>query len=73
MTAIRLDQQIGMLVLPEPAGRVPGTLSALGIHAMRWLRNRRAERLMSSLSDEQLHDMGISRADIARVVWHGRD
>ncbi len=73
MTAIRLDRQIGVLALPEPMRRAPGTLSALGLHAVRWLRNRRAERLMSFLSDEQLRDMGISRADIARVVWHGRD
>ena len=73
MTAIRLDRQMGMLALPEPTRRASGTLSALGLRAMRWLRNRRAERLMSSLPDERLRDMGITRADITRVVWHGRD
>ena len=73
MTAIRLDRQMGMLALPEPARRASGTLSALGLRAMRWLRNRRAERLMSSVSDERLRDMGITRAEIARVVWHGRN
>jgi len=33
----------------------------------------RARRELEGMSDDLLHDMGISRSDIAYVVSHGRD
>lgn len=36
-----------------------------------WQRHR-DENLLQALSDHQLRDLGISRADISHVVHHGR-
>ena len=36
-----------------------------------WARNR-DEKLLQTLSDHQLRDLGIGRGDIGRVVRHGR-
>jgi uncharacterized protein YjiS (DUF1127 family) len=38
----------------------------------RWLRYRDALRELSSLSESQLSDIGLSRGDIARVARQGR-
>jgi uncharacterized protein YjiS (DUF1127 family) len=73
MTAIRLARPGGILALPGFPGRASGLLDGVGARVGRWLRNRMAERQMSAMTDEQLRDIGITRADIARAAWHGRD
>ena len=35
------------------------------------LRNRQGERHLWEMSEHQLHDLGITRDDIRRVVWQG--
>ena len=72
MTAIRLARQPEILALPDFQGRAAGILDLVGAQVGRWVRNRRAERQMSEMTDEQLHDIGITRADVARAAWHGR-
>ena len=72
MTAIRLDRPTGTLALPGFPGHATGLLDLVRARVGRWLRNRRAERQMSALSDHELRDIGITRADIARAAWHGR-
>ena len=41
-----------------------------GIH--RWLRYRETVRELSRLSDRDLDDLGINRADISSVAWDRR-
>jgi uncharacterized protein YjiS (DUF1127 family) len=73
MTAIRLDRPADTLALPGFQERAAGLLDLVGAQVGRWMRNRRAERQMSGMTDDQLRDIGITRADIARVAWQGRD
>jgi uncharacterized protein YjiS (DUF1127 family) len=75
MNATHVDRHAGAAALPDLdlGARARGAVNALAAMAARWLRNRAAERQMSELSDFQLRDLGIGRADIARVAWHGRD
>jgi uncharacterized protein YjiS (DUF1127 family) len=73
MTAIRLPRQAESVVLPDFRGRAVGFLDLVGARVGRWLRNRRAQRQLSAMSDDQLRDIGITRADIVRAAWRGRD
>jgi len=75
MNATRVERHAGAAVLPdlELGALARGAVIAVAVMAARWLRNRAAERQLSELSDFQLRDLGIGRADIARVAWHGRD
>ena len=39
-----------------------------GVHAvMEWHRARQTRRILSRLSDHELHDIGLSRSDIPRL------
>jgi uncharacterized protein YjiS (DUF1127 family) len=73
MTAIRLARQAESVVLPDFRGRAAGFLDLVGAQFGRWLRNRRGERQLSAMGDDQLRDLGITRADIVRAAWNGRD
>lgn len=52
-------------MLSRAARAVAGRLTGI------WARNR-DEKLLQTLSDHQLRDLGIGRGDIGRVVRHGR-
>lgn len=52
-------------MLSRAARAVTGRLTGI------WARNR-DEKLLQTLSDHQLRDLGIGRGDIGRVVRHGR-
>jgi uncharacterized protein YjiS (DUF1127 family) len=55
--------------------RGPGLMQSAGTMvagAVQAWRARRADRAMSLLSDEMLHDIGVSRGEIFEVVRHGR-
>jgi uncharacterized protein YjiS (DUF1127 family) len=56
---------VGLDVLRRAAQRVRGRLAGA------WARHR-DEKLLQTLSDHQLRDLGIGRGDIERVVRHGR-
>ena len=75
MSAVRVERHAGVSTLADLdlGAHVRGAANAMVEIAARWLRNRAAERHMSELSDSQLHDLGITRSDIRRVAWHGRD
>jgi uncharacterized protein YjiS (DUF1127 family) len=51
------------------AARLLRVAGGCGGAAARYLRNRRGERQLAEMSDHQLHDLGITRGDIARVAW----
>jgi uncharacterized protein YjiS (DUF1127 family) len=38
-----------------------------------WREHRKAIKQLNKLTDRELNDMGISRADIDRLVWLGED
>jgi uncharacterized protein YjiS (DUF1127 family) len=38
-----------------------------------WREHRKAIKQLNKLTDRELSDMGISRADIDRLVWLGED
>ena len=38
-----------------------------------WREHRNTIKQLNSLSDKELNDIGISRADIDRLVWLGED
>jgi uncharacterized protein YjiS (DUF1127 family) len=38
----------------------------------RWHRSREAIRMLHGFSDCALRDIGLDRAGLADVVWHGR-
>ena len=38
----------------------------------RWRRSREATRMLHSLSDSALRDIGLDRSSITYAVWHGR-
>jgi uncharacterized protein YjiS (DUF1127 family) len=40
--------------------------------ALRAHARRRDERILREMADYQLHDLGIARADVPRVVREGR-
>ncbi len=58
-------------------GMASGTasLNAMALHllarAMRAYRNHKAERELMQASDAMLKDIGITRSEIAGVVWLG--
>ncbi len=52
-------------LLRRAVGMVMGRLTGV------WARHR-DEKLLQTLSDHQLRDLGIGRGDIGRVVRHGR-
>jgi uncharacterized protein YjiS (DUF1127 family) len=54
-------------------GRFHAFLIALAAHLKRMRETRRAVIELSQLSDHQLRDIGISRAEIDHAVHHGRD
>ncbi|MDY0873994.1 DUF1127 domain-containing protein [Dongia rigui] len=54
-------------------GRLHAFLIALGAQLKRMREERRAVIELSHLSDHQLRDIGISRAEIDHAVQHGRD
>lgn len=74
MSAVRVERHAGASSLAdlELGECARSTASAMIEIAARWLRNRAAERQLTELSDAQLNDLGIARADISRVAWHGR-
>ena len=49
-----------------------GGIGALFAGALQSWRARQADRVMAGLSDHMLHDIGVSRGEIAEVVRHGR-
>ena len=38
-----------------------------------WREHRRVIKELNSLTDKELHDIGINRSDIDRLVWLGED
>ena len=38
-----------------------------------WREHRRVIKELNSLTDKELNDIGINRADIDRLVWLGED
>ncbi len=38
-----------------------------------WREHRRTIKTLNMLTDKELNDIGISRADIDRLVWLGED
>jgi len=38
-----------------------------------WREHRKTIKQLNSLTDKELNDIGISRADIDRLVWLGED
>lgn len=38
-----------------------------------WREHRRVIKELNSLSDKELNDIGLNRADIDRLVWLGED
>lgn len=38
-----------------------------------WREHRKAIKQLNKLTDRELNDMGISRADVDRLVWLGED
>ena len=38
-----------------------------------WREHRNAIKQLNALTDKELNDIGISRADIDRLVWLGED
>jgi uncharacterized protein YjiS (DUF1127 family) len=47
-------------------------LSAAVDAAFRFHAQRRDERVLRAMADHQLHDLGITRSDVPRVVREGR-
>ena len=72
MSAIRVGRHAGATVLPDPLAGVRAATASMVTTLARWLHNRAGQRQLSALSDDQLRDLGIARADIGRVAWHGR-
>lgn len=54
-------------------GRIQAFFIALGAQMKRMRDERRAISDLSQLTDHQLRDIGISRAEIDHSVHHGRD
>lgn len=75
MSAVRVERHVGASALADLdlGAHVRGAADAVIEIAARWMRNRAAERQMAELSDARLDDLGITRTEISRVVWHGRD
>ena len=62
----------GLSTARHREGAHPGRISAFfGILAAEW-RARRAMRRIDSLSDEMLHDIGLTRGEIDSAVRYGR-
>lgn len=38
-----------------------------------WREHRKAIKLLNTLSDKQLKDIGVNRSDIDRMVWLDED
>ncbi|ETX29854.1 hypothetical protein RISW2_19540 [Roseivivax isoporae LMG 25204] len=49
------------------AGRVGAVIASAYAALVDWRDARRTERLLSSLSDRELDDIGLTRSDILRV------
>ncbi len=47
-------------------------LSSILIGLHRWLRYRESVRHLSQFTDRELQDLGITRGEIAFVIWRGR-
>lgn len=42
-------------------------------YIMTWRKHRKVIKELNKLTDKQLHDIGITRGDIDRLVWLGED
>jgi uncharacterized protein YjiS (DUF1127 family) len=71
-SASRQPRGFGNTRLVSPLAVAAEALQALGSWLAAFLRRRRDARLLSGLSDHVLHDIGITRSDIERVVRGGR-
>ncbi len=60
---------------PSPlsvGGQIGGIFVSAVNTATQWREARRTERLLSELTDRELADVGLTRADIPRVARRGR-
>ncbi len=55
------------------ADRISGVLALVKVQVARRAVFNQTVRELAQLSDRELADLGIARADIGRVAWHGRD
>ncbi len=64
-----LDHSVTLPAAPMPATwvRLAGRLRSV----FKWVRNRNAFAQISTLSDEQLHDIGLRRYDLKEAVGLG--
>jgi uncharacterized protein YjiS (DUF1127 family) len=54
---------------PSRVGRWQAALAAIGAGLMTWLQGASSRRALLSLSDHELRDIGLSRADAERRNW----
>ncbi|WP_374377609.1 DUF1127 domain-containing protein [Dongia sp.] len=54
------------------AARLLGLFAALATYLARARERRQASNALYNLSDHQLRDIGVSRAEIDHVIRHGR-
>ena len=61
---------------PGASAALAGPRAALGrvaARVLRWRRLRRDTRELMGFDDRLLHDIGLDRGAVERVVWTGRD
>ena len=53
--------------------KIPHITKRFLLFVLKWGEHRRIIKQLNTLSDRELSDIGIKRADIDRLVWHPED
>lgn len=64
---------VSILNFPAASAEAPAAISrieALRVRFSKWVLYRRTVRELSELSNNELADLGMSRASIRSVAWH---